>query len=159
MRSTNSLLGIKPTLVPFTGTGPAANALVGGQVDYMLNGIVEVGSLVQSGAIKAYAIGARERSPVLPDVPTTKEAGLPEFEASPWFALFAPRDTPRPIVDKLSDALDRALDDQGVRKRLLELGGYIPVKAMRGPQPLAALLKVETARWATIIKTANVKGE
>jgi tripartite-type tricarboxylate transporter receptor subunit TctC len=128
----NSLLGVKPTLVPFTGTGPAANALVGGQVDYMLNGIAEVGSQVQAGTVKAYAIAAAERSPVLPGVPTSKEAGLPEFQASPWFALFAPKGTPRPILDKLTDALDKALDDQDVRQRLLELGSDIPGKAKRG---------------------------
>jgi tripartite-type tricarboxylate transporter receptor subunit TctC len=155
----NSLLGVKPTLVPFSGTGPAANALVGGQVDYMLNGIAEVGSQIQAGTIKAYAIGAAERSSVLPNVPTSKEAGLPEFQASPWWALFAPKGTPRPILDKLTDALDMALDDENVRKRLLELGGDIPGTAKRGQQPLAALVKREIARWPSIIKAANIKGE
>ena len=154
----NSLLGVKPTMVPFNGTGPAANALVGGQVDYMLNAIAEVGSQIQAGMVKAYAIGAAERSPAMPNVPTSKEAGLPEFQASPWFALFAPKGTPRPILDKLTDALDKALDDQNVRKRLLELGGDIPGKAKRGQQPLAALVKSEIARWTPIIKAANIKG-
>ena len=153
----NSLLGVKPTLVPFSGTGPAANALVGGQVDYMLNGVAETGSQIQAGIIKAYAIGAGERSPVLPNVPTSKEAGLPEFQASPWWALFAPKGTPQPILDKLTASLDKALDDDNVRKRLVEIGGVIPDKVKRGQQPLAALVKSEMARWTPIIKAASIK--
>jgi tripartite-type tricarboxylate transporter receptor subunit TctC len=155
----NSLLGVKPTMVPFTGGAPAANALIGGQVDYMLNGILEIGQQVRAGTVKAYAIGAAKRHPALPNVPTAVEAGLPEFEALPWFALFSPKETPRPILDKLTEALDMALDDENVRKRLLDLGGDIPGKAKRGQQPLAALVKSEIARWTQIIKAANVKAE
>jgi tripartite-type tricarboxylate transporter receptor subunit TctC len=155
----NFALGVKPTMVPFNGNAPAVNALVGGQVDYMLAGISEVGPQIQGGTVKAYATGAAERNPALPNVPTSKEAGLPEFQASPWFALFAPRGTPRSILDKLTGALDKTLDDQDMRERLLELGGDIPGKANRGQQPLAALVKSEIARWASIIKAANIKGE
>jgi tripartite-type tricarboxylate transporter receptor subunit TctC len=145
-------------MVPFNGGGPATNALVGGQVDYMLNGIPEVGSQIQAGTLKAYAICAAERSPALPNVPTSKEGGLAEFQASPWYALFAPKGTPRPILDKLTNALDMALDDQNVRNRLLDVGGDIPGKTKRGQQALAALVKSEIARWTPIIKGANIKG-
>jgi tripartite-type tricarboxylate transporter receptor subunit TctC len=155
----NSILAIKPTMVPFNGTGPATNALIGGQVDYLITAVPELGSQIQAGMVKAYAIGAAERNPAVPNVPTAKEAGLPEFQASPWFALFAPKGTPRPILDKLTDALNKALDDQNVRKRLIELGGDIPGKAKRGQQPLAALVKSEIARWTPIIKAANIKLE
>jgi len=155
----NSLLGVRPTMVPFNGGAPAINALVGGQVDYMLSGIVEAGSQIQAGTVKAYAIGAAERHPVVPNVPTSKEAGLPEFQALQWTALFAPKDVPRPILDQLTDALDKALDDQNVRKRLLDIGGDIPGKAQRGQQPLAALVRSEIARWTPIIKAANIKVE
>ena len=155
----NSLLGVKPTLVPFTGTGPATNALLSGQVDYMCDGIPEAGAHIQAGTLKAFAIGADERNPAIPNVPTSKEAGLPEFRASPWFALFAPKGTPQAVRDQLSDAIDKALDDPSVRKRLLDIGGDIPPKAGRGQQSLAVLVKSEIARWGPIIKAANVKGE
>jgi tripartite-type tricarboxylate transporter receptor subunit TctC len=153
----NSLLGVKPTFVPFTGAAPAMNALLGGQVDYMCNAIPDAVAQVQSGAVKGYAISTAERSPALPNVPTAKEAGLPEFQASAWNALFAPKGTPKPILDKLTDALGGALDDESVRKRLLELGCDIPDKTERGPLPLAALVKSEIARWTPIIKAASIR--
>ena len=156
----NSIIGVKPTSVPFNGAGPAMNALIGGQVDYMCDGGINNSvPHVQSGTIKAYAIGSEHRSPVLPNVPTSKEAGLPEFQVSGWLALFAPKGTPKPILDKLTDALDKALDDDSSRKRLLDLGTEIPDQASRGQQPLAAFVKSEIARWAPIIKAANVKAE
>ena len=155
----NSRLGVKPTMVPFTGAAPAANALIGGQIDYMLNGISDVGQQVQAGAIKAYAIAAAERHPALPNVPTTLEAGLPEFIASPWYGLFAPKGVPQPILDKLTDALDQALDDDTARRRLVDIGGTIPPTTKRGQQPLAALVKSEIARWTPIIGAANTKAK
>src|SRR5262245_18618342 len=156
-RTTNSLLGIKPTMVPFNGGAPATNALVGGQIDYIVTGIADIGQQVQTGTIKAYAVAATERHPILPNVPTTIEAGLPEFQALPWWALFAPKGVPQPILDALTDALDKALDEEHVRKRFSDLGGDIPGKERRGQQPLAALVKSEIARWTPIIKAANVK--
>jgi tripartite-type tricarboxylate transporter receptor subunit TctC len=86
----NSIMGVKPTSVPFNGTGPAMNALVGGQVDYMCDQIVNVVPQINGGTIKGYAIGTPERNPALPNVPTSAEAGLPKFQASAWNALFAP---------------------------------------------------------------------
>jgi tripartite-type tricarboxylate transporter receptor subunit TctC len=151
----NSILGVKPTSIPFNGTGPALTALIAGQVDYMCDQIVNVVQQVQSGQIKAYGIGTPERSPALPNVPTTKEAGLPEFQAQAWNALFAPKGTPQPVLDKLSDALDKALDDEQTRKRLLELGSVLPDKAGRSQQALASLVKSEIDRWTPIIKAAG----
>jgi tripartite-type tricarboxylate transporter receptor subunit TctC len=156
----NSISGAKPTLVPFNGAGPAMNALISGQVDYMCDGGINNSvPHVNSGTIKAYTIGSEHRSPVLPNVPTSREAGLPDFRVSGWLALFAPKETPKPILDKLTDALDKALDDDNTRKRLLDLGCDIPDKAERGQQPLAALVKTEIARWTPIIKAAQVKAE
>jgi len=151
----NSILGVKPTSVPFNGTGPAMNALVGSQVDYMCDQIVNVVAQVKGGAILGYAIGTPERNPALPDVPTAKEAGLPEFQASAWNALFAPKGTPKPIVDKLTAALDKALDDEATRKRLLDLGSDIPGKDRRGQAALANLVKSEIDKWTPVIKAAG----
>jgi tripartite-type tricarboxylate transporter receptor subunit TctC len=155
----NSILGVKPTLVPFNGAAPAITALIAGQVDYMCNVAPDVVQPLRSGLFKAYAIGTSRRSPVLADVPTSEEAGLPQFQASAWNALFAPRETPKPVLDKLSDALDKALDDENTQKRLLDLGSEIPDKARRGQQPLAVLVKDEIARWTPFIKAAAVKSE
>jgi tripartite-type tricarboxylate transporter receptor subunit TctC len=151
----NSILGAKPTSIPFNGTGPALTALISGQVDYMCDQIVNVVQQVRVGHIKAYAVGAPERNPALPNVPISKEAGLPEFQAQAWNALFAPKETPKPVLDKLTDALDKALDDEQTRKRLLELGSVLPGKPERGQQALAALVKREIERWTPIIKAAG----
>ncbi|SRR6266508_859623 len=155
----NSLLDVKPTLVPFNGGAPAMNALVAGQVDYMCADIITGGAHLEAGKIKVYAISSAARNPVIPNVPTSMEAGLPEFQASAWNGLFAPKATPKPILDKLVDALDKALDDDATRKRLLVLGCDIPDKPKRGPQPFLALVKSEIARWTPIIRAANVKVE
>jgi tripartite-type tricarboxylate transporter receptor subunit TctC len=156
----NTIIGVKPTLVPFSGAGPAINALIGGQVDYMCDGgTINSVPHVQSGAIRAYVIDANERSAILPNVPTSKEAGLPEFQVSAWNALFAPKGTPKAILDKLTEALDKALDDQNVRKQLVDLATEIPDKANRGQQSLAAYVKRELVRWTAIIKAANIKAE
>jgi len=151
----NSILAVKPTSIPFNGTGPALTALISGQVDYMCDQIVNVVQQVQAGQIKGYAVGTPERNPALPNVPTSKEAGLPAFQAQAWNALFAPKETPKPVLDKLTDALDKALDDEQTRKRLLELGSVLPGKPERGQQALAALVKREIERWTPIIKAAG----
>jgi tripartite-type tricarboxylate transporter receptor subunit TctC len=154
----NSVLGAKPTLVPFSGGAPAVNALIGGQVDYMCEPISEIARQAQAGTIKIYAIGMPDRNAALPAVPTTKEAGLPEFQTSAWYALFAPKGTQAVVLDALSDALDKALDDDKVRKRLSDLGCDIPAKSRRGQKELAALVKSEIARWSPIIRAASSKG-
>src|SRR3984893_2476167 len=152
----NSILDIKPTGVPFNGTGPAMNALVGGQVDYMCDQIVNAVPQINGGTIKAYAIATPKRNPALPDVPTTREAGLPEFQVSAWNALFAPKGTPKPTIDKLNAALGKALDDPKTRSRLLELGSDIPEGEGRTPQALAELVKNEVARWTPILQASGI---
>ncbi len=148
----NSILDIKPTGVPFNGTGPAMNALVGGQVDYMCDQIVNAVPQINGGTIKAYAVATTERNPSLPAVPTTAEAGLPVFQAQAWNAIFAPKGTPAPIIAELNAAAVKALDDEGVRKRLLDLGSVIPATAERSPEALAALVKGEIAKWTPVLK-------
>ncbi len=152
----NSVLGVKPTAIPFQGTGPALNALLGGQVDYMCDQIVNLVPQIKAGNIKAYGIGTPERNPALPDTPTTKEAGLPAFEVSAWNAIFAPKGTPKEALDKLSDALSKALDDEGVRKRLLDLGSDIPGPDRRGQEALNKLVDGEINRWTPVIKASGI---
>jgi tripartite-type tricarboxylate transporter receptor subunit TctC len=155
----DSILKVRPTMVPFNGGLPAMNALLSGQVDYLCADATTAAPQLEGGKIKAYAIASPQRNPILPNVPTTVEAGLPEFQTSAWFALFAPKATPKPILDRLSDALDKALDDGNTGKRMLALASEIPAKPRRGQQALQGLVKNEIARWTPVIKGAGVKAE
>jgi len=150
----NHEIGIKPTLVPFTGTAPALNAMLGEQVDYVCDPILGPLPHIRAGTLKAMAIGTSKRHPHLPDLPTSAEAGLPNFQAAPFYAMFAPKGTPQDVLDKLSAALDKGLDDETVRKRLIDLGAEIAEKKDRGPKPLAALVKSELARLTPILQSA-----
>lgn len=153
----NSIIGVKPTLVGYSGTGPVLNDLVGGQVDYACDQIVNLVEQIRAGSIKAYAIATPERSPSLPDVPTTTEAGLPEYQVSAWNAIFAPKNTPKDVADKLSGALDKALDDAATQKRLLDLGGVLPKGDERTPAYLGEFVKKEVERWTPILKASAQK--
>lgn len=146
----NAILKIKPAAVPFDGTGPAMNALLGGQIDYMCDQVVNLVAPVEGGVVRAYAVATPERNPALPRVPTTSEAGLPNYQVSAWNALFAPAGTPQPVLDKLTDALDKALDDPATRRHLLELGSDVPDGPRRGQKALADLVKSEIARWSVL---------
>jgi tripartite-type tricarboxylate transporter receptor subunit TctC len=148
----NSLTGAKPTRVVYRGTGPALNDLVGGQVDYMCDQIVNLVPQIQAGTIKAYGVALPERSPALPDVPTTKEGGLPAFQVSAWNAIFAPKGTPPEIVKTLSEALTKALADPPTRKRLLDLGGDLSATWAQNPEGLKKLVTSEVARWKKVLK-------
>src|SRR6201991_252348 len=151
----SAVLDIKPVGVPFNGTGPAMNALVGGQVDYMCDQIVNAVPQINGGTIKAYAIATPERNPALPNLPTTAEAGLPKYQASAWNAIFAPKGTPAPILAKLNAAAAKALDDENVRKRLLDLGSDIPKAEARTQAALAAQVKSEIEKWSAVLKPAT----
>jgi len=153
----NSAIGIKPTLVPFTGTAPVLNAMLGGQIDYECDPVLGTLSQVQAGSVKALAIAARKRSPMLPDVPTSYEQGFPEFDCAPFYAVFAPRGTPQPVIAKLVEALDKGLGEAQVQKRFLDLGADIVEPGRRGPRPLADLIRNESARLLPILKAAAEK--
>lgn len=148
-------MGVKATAVAYTGTGPALNDLVGGQVDYMCDQIPSVIAQIRAGTIKALGIALPERSPALPNLPTTKEGGMPDFQVSAWNAIFAPKGLPDPIKAKLADAVNKALDDAKVKERLLDLGAVIPQGAERGPDGLAKLVKSEVERWGPILKAVQ----
>lgn len=150
----DSLIGAKPTLVVYRGTGPALNDLMAGQVDFMTDQIVNVAPQITGGTIKAYAVATPERSPSLPDVPTTKEAGLPGYEVSAWNAVFAPKGLPADVRAKIVAALDTALKDPNAKKRILELGGTVPKEAEAGPEALQKLVESEVARWTPVLRSA-----
>jgi tripartite-type tricarboxylate transporter receptor subunit TctC len=151
-------LGVKPTRVAYRGTAAAMNDLVAGTVDYMCDQILNGIAHVKAGNIQGLAIASPQRSPALPDVPTTKEAGLPAFEVSAWNALFAPKGTPTQVVAKLNEALSRALDDAPTRQRLLDLGCNIPDAAGRTPEWLQRFVGEEMQRWTPLLKADGAKG-
>ncbi len=134
-------LGVpKLNAVAYRGTGPALNDLVSGQVDFMCDQITNLTTQITAGNIKGMAIATPARSPVLPNVQTTTEGGLPEYQISGWNAIFGPKGLPADIQAKLVDALDKALDDENTKKRLMDLGTVIPSKVERSPAGLAAQL-------------------
>jgi tripartite-type tricarboxylate transporter receptor subunit TctC len=151
----NSRLGVQPNLVPYRGTGPAIQDLVGGQLDYMVDQSLNVIPQIKAGTIKVYAIAAPERLASLPDVPTTREAG-DDFIFSAWNAMVAPKGTPPEIVAKLADALSKALDDPTIQARYVELGSSAPKGADRGPAGLQKLVESEVARITPVINAAGV---
>ena len=151
----NSAIGIKPTMVPFTGTAPVMNAILAGQIDYDCDPVLGPLPHVQAGTVKALAIAAKRRSPLLPDVPTSYEQGLPQFDCAPFYALFPPKGTPKPVIDKLAGALNRGLNEEAVKKRLADLGAEIAEPNRRGPMALAELVRSEIARLTPILKAAT----
>ena len=153
----HAAIGIKPTMIPFTGTAPVLNAMLSGQVDYECDPVLGTLSQIQAGNVKALAIAAKKRSPLLPDVPTSYEQGLPEFDIAPFYAVFVPTGTPQAIIDKLVDALSKGLNEDAVKKRLAELGAESVEQDRRGPKALADLVKSESARLLPILKAAAEK--
>jgi tripartite-type tricarboxylate transporter receptor subunit TctC len=144
------------TTVPYKGTGPAMNDLLGGQVDFMCDQTTNTTSQIRAGRIKVYGVTTKTRVPSLPDVPTLHEAGLPNFEVTVWHGLYAPKGTPKPIVDKLSAALKVALQDATVKQRFADLGTE-PVALDRAtPEALREHLKREIDKWGPILKQAGV---
>jgi tripartite-type tricarboxylate transporter receptor subunit TctC len=154
-----TLLGVKPQHVPFRGSGPALNALLGGQVDYVCDQTVAVVPSVQAKEVNGLVVAVPERLPVVPNVPTSAEQDLPEFQATGWNALFAPKGTPKAIVTKLNGAAKAALADTNTRKRLLDLGAELPDDAGQTPEALAKLVSSEIDKWVPIIKRAGVTGQ
>ncbi|MBM3530762.1 MAG: tripartite tricarboxylate transporter substrate binding protein BugD [Alphaproteobacteria bacterium] len=152
----NTAIGVKPTLVAYRGTGPAMNDLIGGHVDTFCEQSVSVSKQVAGGSIKGYAVSASQRLAALPDLPTAKEAGV-NYDMSIWAGIFAPKGTPAAVVNKLAGALDKALDDASVRKRIGDLGGSVPGKAERTPAAFQTYVNAEVARWAPILKASAEK--
>jgi tripartite-type tricarboxylate transporter receptor subunit TctC len=133
------------------------NDVVGGHVDFLCEQSVSVAEHIKAGRVKGYVAASDQRLAVLPDVPSAKEAGI-DYKMSIWAGMYAPKGTPKEIVDRLAAALDKALDDPAVVKRLGDLGGSIPAKEERSPAIFDRLVKGEIARWSPILKAAAASG-
>jgi putative tricarboxylic transport membrane protein len=151
-----SLIGARAPMVGYRGSGPALNDIISGQYDFLCDQIPHTIGHVQAGSVRALAIAQPERSPALPDVPTTTEAGLPQLQASGWNAMFAPKGTPKEIVDKLADAANKALEDPKTKKRLDDIGAVVPPAERRGPKALHDFVAAEIDKWTPVIKAAGV---
>ncbi len=144
------------TTIPYKGTGPAMTDLLAGHVDFMCDQTTNTTSQIKGEKIKAYAVTTKTRVPSLPNLPTMHEAGMPNFEVVVWHGLYAPKGTPKPIIDKLVQALQVALKDAKVKQSFNDLGTD-PVSMDRAnPEALRAHLKAEIDKWAPIIKKAGV---
>jgi len=152
-------LGTSFTYVPYRGTGPAMNDLVAGQVDVLCDQTTNAIPQIEGGKVKAYAVTSSTRLAQLPNLPTLQEAGLKDVEVTVWHALYAPAGTPKPVIDRLHAALQKALADETILKRFTDLGTVTFPADQRSPAALSAYLKAQVARWAEVIKTSGIKPE
>jgi tripartite-type tricarboxylate transporter receptor subunit TctC len=151
--------GTRFQLVPYRGAGPALADLVAGQLDIMITPPSIALPHIRNGTLRAYAVTAKDRIGVAPDIPTTDEAGLAGFYFSVWCGLWVPKGTPSVIITRLSIAVRDALADPAVRRRLAALAIEIPSPEMLGPGALGALHRAEIEKWWPIIKAANIKAQ
>jgi len=154
-----SAVGVELTTVPYKGTGPAMNDLLGGQVDLMCDQATNTMSHIKSGKIKAYAVTYKNPVASLPGLPPLASAGLPGFELSVWHGVYAPKGTPKDVVDKLSSALQYAVKDATVKQRLADLSTDPVAPNYATPDALRAHLKAEIDKWGPIIKKSSTYAE
>jgi tripartite-type tricarboxylate transporter receptor subunit TctC len=152
----NSVIGVKANGIPYRGTAPAMNDLVGGQVDYLCDQGVNVAPQTRAGTIKTLAIAQDKRAPLLPEVPTSTEAGVPDFKVIVWNAMFTHKDAPPAAQEALNKALRAALNDPAMKARLDEIGAEVPTAEQQTPAGLRAFIAAEIDRWTPIIKAAGV---
>jgi tripartite-type tricarboxylate transporter receptor subunit TctC len=141
--------------IPYNGTAPAMTALMGGQIDLMCDQTTNTTAQIKSGRVKVYGTTTRARVPSLSMVPTLAEQGLKDFEVSVWHGIYAPKGTPKPVLDRLVAALQASVQDQQFKARIAELGAEAVSKDKATPESLAKHLKAEIDKWAPIIKKAG----
>ena len=155
----NLAIGANVTHIPYRGEGPVMQDLIGGRIDYMCATIQSGAAQAKDGNVKGIAIMAEKRVPIIPDLPTTGEQGLPGVEASVWNAFFLPKGTPDPIVRKLNKAMSDTLEDPNIRKRLQELGLEIVPPERRTPEYLTKFVPEEIERWAKPVREAGISAD
>lgn len=149
-----SMAGVTMEHIPYKGSGPALNDLLGNQVSIMFDNLPSSSAHIKAGTLRALAVTTAERAQSFPDVPTMAEAGLAGYETYTWNALFAPKDTPKEVVDRLNAAAVKAMADPGVAERMKEFSATIVASS---PEELATHVKAEIAKWTPVVKDANVQ--
>jgi tripartite-type tricarboxylate transporter receptor subunit TctC len=153
----NATIGVNITHVPYRGSAPAANDLIGGQIDYLCGNLGAAAPLISGKQVRAIAMLSRERSPLLPDLASAHEQGLTGFDVTTWTAFFLPKGAPRAIVDKLNEVTHATMDTPAIKSRMLEIGvtGIAPER--RSPEYLAKFVADEVARWEGPIKSGGLQ--
>lgn len=150
------LAGVRMNDIPYRGEGPAVNDVVAGQVDSACVLAPAAVPQIQAGTMRGLLVAATERSPGAPGVPSAPEAGLADFLFQGWNAVFAPRGTPQPVVDRLDQAMRAAISDPAIQRRIQELGSIPAASDRQGPEALRALVRGEVARWAEVVRAAGI---
>jgi tripartite-type tricarboxylate transporter receptor subunit TctC len=157
-----TVAGIDMTHVPYRGSGPMLQEVIAGRIQVAVDNLPSVIGHVRDGRLRPLALTARERSPALPDVPTTAEAGFPEVEATAWFGVQAPARTPRPIVERLGAEIDAVVKEPETRRRFAEFGGLVPGLTPDGgtsPEAFEAFIRAEIAKWGEVVRRSGASAE
>ena len=149
-------VGVELNTIPYSGTGPAMNALLGGQVDLLCDQTTQTVPLIKDGRVKVYGVTTLNRLAALPNVPTLAEQGLTGFEVKVWHGMYAPKGTPAPVIDKINAALRTAMQDPMVKQRLADLSSDVPSADKITPAGLKTHLEAEISKWAPVIKKAGI---
>jgi tripartite-type tricarboxylate transporter receptor subunit TctC len=148
--------GVEMISVPYKGSAPAVNDTIGGQTQFMFPSLFTALPHVKGGKLKALAIAGPKRSPLLPDVPTMKEAGVDGVEVQQWYAIFAPGKTPKDVVTKINKALNTVLNDKEVIKRMEDHGADVETST---PEELGSMVKTEVAKWKAVVVKAKLTAD
>ena len=153
-------LGVKLTTVPYKGAGPAMNDLMGGQVDLLCDQTTQTAPVIQDGKrVKVFGVTTPQRLSSMPNIPTLDEQGLKGFDVKVWHGMYAPKGTPKEVIDRLNKALNVALKDDNVKKRIAELSSDLVTPDKATPKSLRKHLEAEVARWNKVITAAGVSAE
>jgi tripartite-type tricarboxylate transporter receptor subunit TctC len=154
--------GIDMTHVPFRGAGPMLQECIAGRIEVGVDNLPSVIGHLRDGRLRPLAVTTAERSPAMPEVPTTAEAGLPRVEATAWFGLQAPARTPRPAIQRISDELNLILKEPDMQRRIADFGGMPPNLTPDGgtsPEAFDAFIKAEIAKWGEVVRRSGAQVE